>query len=485
MAYKHRIEVKEGRETRQAAVESVAGLQVIVGAAPINQLAKPAEAVNVPIRVRSMDEAKELIGYSEDWDSFPICANMYASFEEFGLDNVIYINVLDPAKHKKSNTEEEVTVTNKQAVYKKPLVINGTITVKNLESTLNEGTDYLLAYDNDGYVVITILGTGSAAEAVSVKVTSESLDPTMVEASDIVGGYDPSTGIATGLSAVRNVYFKTGLVPAIIAAPGFSQEEEVAAALQAAIYEINAVYNAIALIDLDASDCKSYWTVAEKKEAFGAVDKNAVILWPKALMQGKTVWYSAIWGAAASYSITQHDNIPSKSPSNEALPIEGMVNGDGTEVLLDYAEAEQVNSAGVVTAINYGGWTSWGNNTACFPEDNTVANKYICNRLMANWYTAHFVQQYKKYIDDPNNQRQIENLVDSENLYLNSLTTSNAIAGGRIEYVPGTEEDVLTGNNEFRITMAFWTPQEYILGTMVISEEMLIQALTEAAGGEE
>lgn len=484
MAYKHRIEVKEGKETRQATVESVAGLQVIIGAAPVNQLKNPADTVNTPIRVRSMDEAKELIGYSEDWDTFPMCANMYASFEAYGLENVIYINILDPAKHKKENAEEDVAVTNKQAVYEKPLVINGTVTVKNQEAPLTEGTDYLLSYNDAGQVVITVLGTGSAAEATTLKVASRSLDPSLVEAADIIGGYDPSTGIATGISAVRNVYFKTGLVPAIIAAPGWSQQEEVAAALQAAAYELNAVFDAVVLIDLDASACKTYWNVAEKKEVFGALDKNDVILWPKAIMNGKTVWYSAIWGAMAAYSIAQHDNIPSKSPSNEAMPIEGMVNGDGTEVLLDYAEAEQVNAAGVVTAINYGGWTSWGNNTACYPEDETVANRYICNRLMANWYKAHFVQQYKAYIDNPNDTRQVENLVDSENVYLNSLTTSMAIAGGRVEYVPGTEEEVLTGHNEFRITLAFWTPQEYILGTMIISEEMLIQALT-AAGGEE
>ena len=460
MAYKHRIEVKEGKETRQATVESVAGLQVIIGAAPVNQLKNPADTVNTPIRVRSMDEAKELIGYSEDWDTFPMCANMYASFEAYGLENVIYINILDPAKHKKENAEEDVAVTNKQAVYEKPLVINGTVTVKNQDAPLTEGSDYLLEYNDSGNIVITLLGTGTAAEATTLKVASQSLDPSLVKAADIIGGYDPSTGIATGISAVRNVYFKTGLVPAIIAAPGWSQQEEVAAALQAAAYELNAVFDAVVLIDLDASACKTYWNVAEKKEAFGALDKNDVILWPKAIMNGKIVWYSAIWGAMAAYSIAQHDNIPSKSPSNEAMPIEGMVNGDGTEVLLDYAEAEQVNAAGVVTAINYGGWTSWGNNTACYPEDETVANRYICNRLMANWYKAHFVQQYKAYIDNPNDTRQVENLVDSENVYLNSLTTSMAIAGGRVEYVPGTEEEVLTGHNEFRITLAFWTPQE-------------------------
>ena len=481
--YKHKIEVNEVAEIRTETTGSVAGLQVVIGTAPVNRLKDPSTAVNVPIRVRSFEEAEELLGYSDNWDSYTLCPNMYASFKEYGLENVVYINVLDPATHKKENAEEEVRVKDKQAVYGKDDVIRGTVIVKNDTAQLAEGEDYLLDYNDEGKVVITLLSSGAGAEAQSLKIASSSLDPSHVDADDIIGGYDSLTGKATGLEAIRNIYPKLGLVPAMIAAPGWSHKSEVSAVMQLKAHGINDVFDAMAVIDLDSSTAKVYSAVPEAKTNAGLTDPNAVALWPMVRMNGKKVWYSAVYSAMAAYTTARNDDIPSKSPSNEALPIEAAVTSDGTEVLLTYNEASVLNGAGVVTAINYGGWTSWGNNTASYPEDEDIRDRYICNRLMANWYKQYFVTQYKTYIDRSNTVRMIENLVDSENVHLNSLVSGGYIAGGKIEYIQDTdEEELLTGHNKFLITLAFWTPAEYILGQLVISEEMLIDALT---GGEE
>lgn len=481
--YKHKIEVSEVAEVRTETTGSVAGLQVVIGTAPVNRLQDPSMAVNVPIRVRSFEEAEEFLGYSDNWDSYTLCPNMYATFREYGLDNAVYINVLDPATHKKENAEEEVTVKDKQAVYSKDDVIRSTVVVKNEETPLKENKDYLLDYNDEGKVVITLLTTGSGAEAQSLKITSFSLDPSLVSEEDIIGGYDSLTGKATGLELIRNVYFKLGLVPALISAPGWSHKTEVSSVMQLKTHDIDDVFEAVAIIDLDSTTAKTYSTVAEFKNTAGITDKNAIVLWPMVTMNGKKVWYSAVYSAMAAYTTAQNDDIPSKSPSNESLPISAAVVSDGTEVLLTYNEAAVLNKAGVVTAINYGGWTSWGNNTACYPEDEDIKDRYICNRLMANWYKQYFVIQYKTYIDRNNTSRMIENLVDSENVHLNSLTSGGYIAGGKIEYIQNTdEENVLIGHNAFLITIAFWTPAEYILGQLVISEEMLLNSLT---GGEE
>jgi phage tail sheath protein FI len=481
--YKHKIEVNEVAEVRTEATGSVAGLQVVIGTAPVNRLKDPSTAVNVPIRVRSFEEAEELLGYSDDWDKYTLCPNMYASFKEYGLENVVYINVLDPATHKKENAEEEVQVNDKQAVYGKDDVIRSTVVVKNNETALVEDEDYLLDYNDEGKVVITLLSSGAGAEAQSLKISSSSLDPSHVDEDDIIGGYDSLTGKATGLELIRNVYFKLGLVPALIAAPGWSHKNEVAAVMQLKVHDIDDVFEAMAVIDLDSTTAKVYSSVAEIKKNAEVTDTNAIALWPMVKMNGKKVWYSAVYSAMAAYTAAKNDDIPAKSPSNEDLPIEAAVTADGTEVLLTYSEAAVLNGAGVVTAINYGGWTSWGNNTACYPDNENIRDRYICNRLMANWYKQYFVIQYKTYIDRNNTPRTIENLVDSENVHLNSLTSGGYIAGGKIEYIQNTdEEDILTGHNVFLITIAFWTPTEYILGQLVISEEMLINALT---GGEE
>ena len=39
---------------------------------------------------------------------------MYASFQMFAVAPVVFINVLDPKRHKKDNAEKQYTVVNKQ-----------------------------------------------------------------------------------------------------------------------------------------------------------------------------------------------------------------------------------------------------------------------------------------------------------------------------------------------------------------------------------
>ena len=101
MDYKHGIEVVEIENPSSAPLEGTAGLQVVFGVAPINLAKNPEAAVNKPVKVTSFKEAKELLGYSDDWDKYPMCASMYASFEAYNISPVIYVNVLDPKKHKK------------------------------------------------------------------------------------------------------------------------------------------------------------------------------------------------------------------------------------------------------------------------------------------------------------------------------------------------------------------------------------------------
>ena len=79
MGYKHGIEVEELQTPLSAPLEGTAGLQVVFGAAPIHLSEDPAATVNNPIKVNSFEEASRLLGYSDDWETYPMCANMYLS----------------------------------------------------------------------------------------------------------------------------------------------------------------------------------------------------------------------------------------------------------------------------------------------------------------------------------------------------------------------------------------------------------------------
>ena len=150
---------------------------------------------------------------------------------------------------------------------------------------------------------------------------------------------------------------------------------------------------------------------------------------------------------------------------------------------MDTSQASVLNGAGIVTVINDDGWKSWGNNTACYPENTATKDRWICCRRMMNWYEVHFLQQYKDKVDDPYNARLSENLVDSENLYLNGLTSGGYIAGGVISYdeEENTDEAILNGNVVFETKIAFWTPAEYIKNKIMFDPAILVQAVT---GGE-
>ena len=110
--YRHGIRVEEEGSCVAAPATGTAGLQVIFGTAPINLAAVPEAAVNTPVVCRTIKDAQEKLGYSDDYKKYTLCQSMYASFQAFNIAPVVFINVLDPAKHKKENAEKEYTIVN-------------------------------------------------------------------------------------------------------------------------------------------------------------------------------------------------------------------------------------------------------------------------------------------------------------------------------------------------------------------------------------
>lgn len=482
--YKHGIEIEELQTPSSEPLEGTSGLQVVFGIAPVHLTADPSAAVNKPIKIEEFKEAEALLGYSDDWDTYPMCAHMFVSFKVFNISPVIYVNVLDPTKHTKDNTEKSVTVTNMQAVYQVDNVLLSSVTVKNDSAELKKDEDYIISMVN-GYPVITLLSTGNAAEAKNLTISSKSIDPSKVMKEDIIGGYDALTGKETGMECLRQVYVMHQMVPGIILAPGWSHDPVVAAVIQEKTERINGVYETYAAIDIDTEQAKVYTKVEEVKEETGISSCNSVALWPMVSVNGKKTYYSTVWAAMTAYTDAQNGGRPYKSPSNEPIGITAAVLMDGTEVHLDTNQANVLNGAGIVTAINDDGWRSWGNNSACYPKNTDAKDRWICCRRMMIWYKEHFLRQYKEKVDDPYNPKLIENLVDSENMYLNGLTSTGYIAGGVISYSNNKEEnttaDILKGWMIFLTRIAFWVPGEFVLDKLVFDPEILTQAIT---GGE-
>lgn len=480
---KHRIEAQELDTQVVIPVQGTAGLQVIFGTAPINLAESPSEVVNVPVIAYSFAEAQRLLGYSDDFKNYSLCQSMDASFRVFSVAPVIFINVLDPKKHKKDYAKENVTVLERVATLKDTGIMLDSLEVNDqANNLLSRETDYIASFNSSGEVEITLLGTEKTASITGLNVTGVQLDSSKVTEEDIIGGYDVKTGKETGLELIRQIYPRFGLVPGMILAPGWSQNPSVAAVMCAKTEGINAVFSCETAIDMDTKATKIYTELPDIKEEMAINNPHAILLWPKLRLKDKVYAFSAVWAAMTAYTDAKNGDVPVKSPSNELLGVSAAILEDGTEILLDTVMAEFVNQYGIVTAINNSGWKAWGNGTAAYPITNDPKDRWIACRRMMSWYRTHFILTFKDKVDDPMNNVLIESIIDGENLYLNSLTSTGDIAGGAITYDEEENpiESILNGQIVFHTKIAFWTPAQYILNKIEFDPTILKSAL----GGE-
>ena len=435
MAYKHGVYTSEIPTSIIPAVNTTAGLPVIFGTAPVH-LATDRAAVNKPVLCYSYAEAVQQLGFSKDWKNYTLCEAIYSQFALYNRAPVVLVNVLDPATHKTAKTDTELTVTSKVATLAEPVLLE-TLKIKKASTgqPLVEGTDYEAAYDDDGVLNITVLDGGQLADATAIFADYDALDPTAVDADDIIGGVDISTGAYKGLETLNQVFPLFGLVPGIVLAPGWTDNSEVAAVMKAKAGNINSHFKAITLNDVPTGTVKKYTDVSNWKNQNSYTDTLQVVCWPMVKM-GDDIYHMSthVLGVMATVD-SDNGDIPYESPSNKAMQINGLCLADGTEVILGNDEANYLNGQGIVTALNFiGGWKCWGNRTACYPSNTDAKDAFIPIRRMFNWQAQTFIQTYWAKVDKPINKRLIQTVVDSENVRLNGLVAQGVLLGARVEF---------------------------------------------------
>lgn len=484
MAYQHGVRVLEQATGVVAPIEGTAGLQVVFGTAPVNLAADPYAVTNKPVIAYSWSEAVSQLGYSKDYAKYTLCESMYASFKLLGVAPVIFVNVLDPKVHKKDNEASTIKVENLQAVVEVPGILLDTVKVSvSGGDDLTVDTDYILGFNDDGHLIITLLASGTGAAATDLSVQSTSIDPTAVDADDIIGA--SATGEEKGLEVLRQVYPKTGMTPGLIIAPGWSQNPDVGIVLAAKCEEINGYFTCEGFVDIDSSTdgCTVYTDLKEAKEDAGITSPHIMALWPCVAVGSQIFHYSAVMAALTAYIDASNDDVPSLSPSNKLVGITGTVLEDGTEVVLDQVQANTVNSFGITTAINVNGWRTWGNNTAAYPATTDPKDRWFCCRRFFSWWGNSFILTYFQKVDDPMNTRLIESVVDSENIRGNAYVSAGKCAGAYIEYneAENPVTDILNGKITFHQHLAPYVPAEDILNILEFDTDALQSALI---GGE-
>lgn len=485
MAYQHGVYNSEQDTSLSTPIQGSAGLQIIFGTAPIHLAEDPFTAANVPKLCYSFKECSAALGYSDDFAHFTLCQSIDANFRVFNVAPIILINVLDPTKaaHISSNATEEYPVEAGFVRYNKPYVLLSTMEVKQDQTLLNAGSDYVAIHE-DGAVRITVLSE-TAKNAAHLTISSTSLNPSGVTREDLVGGVDVASGKETGMELVRHIYPKFGLVPGILLAPGWSHDAVVAAALQAKTEKINGVFDCCTYLDIatDSTGARVYSDVKEAKEAMGAVGTHAAVFWPMVAIGSKRYEMSALAAALTAYNDAANADVPYESPSNKGLRITATLLKDGTEVLLDQQQANEVlNANGIITAINVGGFKLWGNNTAAYPNTTDPKDRWLAVRRFFDWDGNNFIRTYFQKVDKPGNQRLIQSIVDSQNMVGNGYVARDYCAGYRLEF--RSDENPVTNLMDGHLTvhtfLAPYIPAEFIENI----REYDVTAIQAAMGGE-
>ena len=480
--YKHGVYASEQPTTMSAPVAGTAGLQVVIGTAPVNMLKDPASAVNAPKLVTTYAEAVAAMGYSPDFKNFTICESISASFQVMGVAPMVLINVLDPAKHKKALAETEVQINSGVAVLEVQGVLLDGLVVKAGDTALTAGEDFTTAWNSDGTLNIVVIPGGNAAKATALTVSGNQLDPSMVTDAEIVGSVDVNTGKETGMEVLRQVYPLLSMFPGLVIAPRFSKHPTVAAALQAKTKGLNGVFKCNCIVDIDSSatGATKYADVKKTKEAQAVTDPNAYAVWLYGKIGDVIYSGSALAAALTAYTDVQNDDTPNVSPSNKTVNITAACLEDGTEVLLDQEQANIVNSYGVATWLNMNGFRLWGNNSAAYPGTTDPKDRWFSVRRFLNWAANTFILTYFSKVDSPANKRLIEAIVDSENVRGNGFVARGVCA--RYETVFNEDEnttaDLLDGKLTFHQYITPFTPAEDIEDIIEFDPNALSGALT-------
>ncbi|MCM1439158.1 MAG: phage tail protein [Roseburia sp.] len=432
----HGVYVSQKGTSVGTPVVAEAGIPFFIGIAPVQSAANPAKP-GVPVLCTSWAEAKEKLGYSDDWKTYTLCEAMYSHFQLFGCQPAIFCSVLDMASMTETVAASDVSVADHKARLPIEAIDNEALVVKISGGAGNayvKGVDYDTYYDGE-FLVIEAQSTGAFYDAEAVNVAYKKVITTPIT---------PAT-IATNLESIEQCLTLFGIVPDLICAPGYSHISTVAAVMATKASGINGMFTAKALIDIDtgADGAKTYDAAIPAKAAANVVDAGQVVCWPVLTLGNMKFHMSTQLAGLMAQVDTDNGGTPYESPSNKGFQCDGVCLEDGTEVNLTLAQANILNSNGITTALNFmGGWKCWGNYTACYPANTDVKDYFIPVSRMFGWVGNTLIKTFWSRLDKPMNRRLIDTIMDTANIWLNGLVGAGYLLGARVEF--SDEENPLT-----------------------------------------
>lgn len=425
-------------ESGLAVVATSDTLPVYFGAAAVHKYADGQKYVDKPIVLKNSKGCAEM-GYSENWKLFSLCEAMYAHF--MASDNVgpiVVINMLDPQKHRKaSKTTVEVVFTGGTAKLSTTTAIINTMELESSEAFTAE-------YNSDG-TVVTLKTTENEAYSGTEEVSFFEIDKSLITEAYVAEKIKETLPL---------VYETSGMVPTILAAPGWSTAKVVNDALKNAAQSINGHWNAFVFSDISASDAQ------EIEEAIMLAEdenRNSYLespCWPMAT-DGEHLFHLSTLAVVKSQQVdTANGGVPYETTSNKAINIRGLALADGSAISFDKVAANELNENGIKTATYWGGsYRIWGPHTGAYDFNASVAPEYIfdCGVRMAQYLGNNFQLKYGDEVDKPMHRNRIDTILDAQQETLDNLINRGALLYGEIEFVPddNPDSDIMSGQFTF------------------------------------
>ena len=348
---------------------------------------------------------------------------------------------------------------------------NGKIVITNAESIILDsveiyttggtpvkkvkGTDYTIQYSFDKKTItITGIGSGLGTDALTVKYFT--IDPSGVTDTEFIGTTD-NMGLNTGLYTVKNVYGATGMIPAYLLAPGFSNHPAVHAAMVSLSKKINGHWNAWIFADIPIIDGSTPVTLATAKawkDTNGYNQDNETVYFPMAEGTDGKIYYLSVLAAANFLELLiENDDLPYHSASNTACGvIQNLYLGaDVTDrVYDDEIINEYLCKNGIASAAYVAGrWAIWGAHSASYSqEDKDQINVAETNRMMLFYISNDFQARRPLMVDQPLSRNDIESIVAEEQARLDALVGIGALlyAKATLDAESDSRSDIINGD---------------------------------------
>lgn len=465
---------------------ATSAIPVYLGQAPIWQIDDEhwADLAGKTFIVKSIDDMREKIGFSMPSSgaftkdqSLSMVAYYHTKIEKI-LPVIMIVN--KAAITAADATPVELTFINGKAKIESANVIISSVVLTDGADvdpvTYAKGTDYTIAYDENGQNVVISSSTLTTATAAYKTVTP----------SNIVFSADT-------YEEIDYIPQNTGYIPAALSAPLWDKEEDSGG---------NTVMNKLSSIAETPID-KHYYAQAfgqlESSTRTGALTEKETftsaklkVCWPYVKMGSFIYPVSLIFSARREIVDKRNDGIPYESASNEPITIDYLCDKTGTVIKQLEKDADTLNANGIATMAFTTNmqWNTYGVCMANYSEanrGNIPPNKLNDAAVqMMDFICNDFELQFGEIIHKPMSIRTANDIVEVYSKKLNAYVSQGILIAGTIafEASENSTADLADGQFTYSITETNTPPAKAIIANVTYDSDAL-DSYFDAMGEEE